>query len=129
VGVEYRLNKEAFEKMPLTITKSPQEIEKELGRMMELLLIFEVMVWERLFWDKFNFFLDQIGDDRVEEKKRLTREWKANCWKRLVPPMHAAVKRFADVDMPVTDKVILQENVGKQWGSYNGQLFEGVEKP
>ena len=36
-------------------------------------------------------FLAQIGNDRVEEKERLTKEWwKANFWKRLNTQMHAA---------------------------------------
>ena len=73
-------------------------------------------------------FLDQIGKYRVEEKERLTREWRANCWKRLNPQMHAALKRFADLD-DMEDKDMFLESLGRQWALSISQLFEGVEKP
>ena len=128
MGVEYRVNKKAVEKRPAT--KSPEEIEKLLCSeryLMELLLLYEVKKWEELFWDKLKAFLDQIGNDRVEEKERLTREWRADCWKRLNPQMHAAVKRLADFDTTgMTDK---DRFLGERWASSISQLFEGVEKP
>src|SRR5882762_7161989 len=105
MGVEYRVNKQAVEKMPGT--KSPEEIKLMLQwewYHMELLLLCEMIEWEQLFWNKFKFFLDQVGD-RVEEKERLTREWKSNCWRRLNPQMHAALKRSAD---PRVDKIQLE---------------------
>ena len=84
MGVAYRVDMEAVEKVPTT--QSLEEIEEMWGLerySMELLLVWEVRQWEQLFWDKFKAFLDQIGNDRVAEKERLTREWRANCWKRL----------------------------------------------
>jgi hypothetical protein len=63
---------------------------------MEMLLVYEVIDWEQLFWNKFEAFLDQI--DRVEVKERLTREWRADCWKRLNRQMHAAEKRSPNFD-------------------------------
>ena len=82
--VEYRVNKQAVEKEPAAY--SDEEIEDNerlliLERfLMEMLLICEVKEWELLFWKKLKAsLLDQIGDDRVEEKERLTREWRADC--------------------------------------------------
>ena len=50
------------------------------------------------------------------------REWKANCWKRLKPLMHAALKRMEDVDvMKVNLKDLLLDNV---WASSIRRLFE-----
>ena len=83
-GVEYRVNRKAVEKWPAT--KSPEEVKEMLGwdqYYMERLLVCEVREWEQLFWNKFKAFLDKIDNDRVEEKVRLTREWKADCWRRL----------------------------------------------
>ena len=98
MGVDYRVNEQAAEKKPAT--KLPVEIEEMLcweQYFMELLLLCEVMEWEHLFWSKLETLLDQIGNDRVEEKERLRREWRANCWKRLNSQMHAAQKRWADL--------------------------------
>ena len=125
MGVEYRVNKQAVGKRPAT-TKSLKEIEELLFMeqyMMELLLLYEVKEWERLFWNKLKVFLDQIGKDRVEEKERLTREWRANCWKRLNTQKHAALKRF------VKDKDRIPPNflLDHQWESSISQLFKGVE--
>ena len=119
-GVEYRVDKQAVEKKPAT--KLPDEIEGMLLRekfLMEMLLVYEVNRWEALFWNKLEAFLDQIGNDRVEEKERVKREWRANCWKmRLNPQMQAAVKRWADL---VNDKNLLtkflSELLGKRWVS------------
>ena len=131
MGVEYRVNKQAVEKKPPT--KSPEEIEQVLcweQYFMELLLLCEVMEWEGLFWNSFKAFLDQIDNDRMEEKERLTREWRANSWKRLNTQMHAAQKRLADV---IKDKNWFVETFGdqfsKRWTSSISQVFEGVEKP
>ena len=91
--------------------------------MMELLLAYEVKEWELRFWNKFLAFLDQIGDDRLEVKERLLREWRANCWKRLNSQMQAAEKRLADVDN------YFLGHLSKQWASSISQFIEGVEKP
>ena len=74
-----------------------------------------------------NAFLDQISNDRVEEKERLTREWRANCWKRLNPQMHAAEKRLADFEK---DTYWFVKKLRDRWASSISQLFEleGVEK-
>ena len=123
LGVEYRVDKKAVEKRPGT--KSPEEVKEMLGReqyFMELLLVYEVREWEQFFWNKFKGFLiyrDKI--DRVE-KERLTREWKANCWKRLNLQMHAAQKRMVDVNVMEYYK----ETLGEQWASSIRQLSEGV---
>ena len=134
---EYRVNKQAVEKKHET--KSPEEIEQMLIReqcLMELLLLHEVMGWEQLFWNKFEAFLDAIGNDRVEEKERLTREWRANCWKRLNPQMHAAQKRMAVLDTMkgnvwsldfLGGRVWFLNFFDKQWASSISQLIEGVE--
>ena len=61
--------------------------------MMELFLIYETMGLELLFWNKFKAFRVQIDNDQVEVKGRLSREWRADCWKRLNPQMHAARKK------------------------------------
>jgi len=95
MGAEYRVNKQAVENKPAT--KSPEQIKKMLfweAYAMALLLLCEVNEWEELFWNRFKAFLDQIGNDRVEEKERLTREWRANCWRRLKAQMHAAEKNL-----------------------------------
>ena len=126
LGLEYRVNKQAVEKE--LETKSEQEIKEMLGLeqyYMELLLVYEVRGWEQLFWNHFKAFLDQIDNDRVEEKERLRREWRANCWMRLDPQMHAALRRLADLD----DKGFLLEILDDQWTKTIGQFFEGVEKP
>ena len=78
--------------------------------------------WEQLFWDKFQAFLVKNGKYRVEEKERLTREWRANCWKRLNPQMHAALKRTADFQR-------LLETLGEEWALSISQFFEGVDNP
>ena len=128
-SVEYRVNNKAVEKKPAT--KSLEEIEEMLGReqrYMELLLVYEVREWEKLFWNKFKAFLNQMDNDRVDEKERLTREWKTNCWKRLTPQMHAAMKRIADVQY-MEDKKWFLEYLDKQWALSISQLFEGVDNP
>ena len=127
MGVEYRVNQKADEKKPGTKTR--EEVNKMLVRerlYMELLLIYEVRGWEQLFWDKFQVFLVKIGNDRVEEKKRLTREWRANCWKRLNHQMHAALERMADGD-DIKNKNAFLEYLGEEWAKSIRQLFEGVK--
>ena len=124
-GVEYRVDKQAVAKMPAT--KTPEEVNKMLGweqYYMERLLIYEVRGWEWLFWDKFKAFLVKIDNDRVEEKERLTREWRANCWKRLNTQMHAALKRMANVDKDLNLK-----SLGEEWELSISQHFEGIENP
>ena len=57
------------------------ELEKLLideWRLMELLLVYEVESWEEQLWERRRLF---VGGS--PEKERLTREWRANCWKRL----------------------------------------------
>ena len=128
-GVEYRVNQKTDEKKPAT--KSPEEVNEMLGReqyFMELLLVCEVREWEQLFWNKFKAFLDQIGNDRVEEKERLTREWRTNCWRRLNPQMHAALRRMAEVD-EILYKTWFLESLGDRWAVSISQFFEGVENP
>ena len=129
--VEYRVNKQAVEKK---WTKLPEEIEEVLFSewcLMELLLLYEVMEWERLFWNRFKAFLDQIqvANDRVgvEVKERWTREWRAHCWKRLNPQMQAAVERLVDL---VKDKgwsgwFLKVPSLSKRWASSISQLIEG----
>ena len=126
IGVEYRVDKKAVEKMPAT--KTPEEVNEMLGweqYFMELLFLCEVREWEKLFWDKFQAFLVEIGKYRMEEKERLTREWRANCWKRLNPQMDAALKRMTDVD-DIKDKDELLKVLGQKWASLISQLSEGV---
>ena len=128
-GAEYRVNKQAVEKK--SATKSPEKIEWLLFReqwLMELLLVYEVKGWEQLFWNKFKAFLNWIGNDRVEEKDRLTREWRANFWKRLNPQMRAAQIRLADFDTK-TDKCWFQGVLSDRWASSISQRFEGAEIP
>jgi hypothetical protein len=99
---EYRVNKQAFGRTPLTYSKEDiQNNEIRLVReryWMEMLLICEAKEWDLLFWNELKVFLNQIGNDRVEEKERLTREWRADCWRRLNPQMHAALKRWSEKD-------------------------------
>ena len=124
-GVTYRVNMEVVEKKPAT--KSP-EVKEVLGRdqyYMEQLLVYEVREWEKRFWNKFEAFLEKIDKDRMKEKERLTREWKANCWKRLNPQRHAALKRLADVDHIYKDEFL--ESLGEQWALSISHLFEGAE--
>ena len=118
-GVEYRVDKQVVEKKPAT--ESPEEIEEQLSWeqwMMELLLLYEVNEWEQLFWNKLKALLDQIANDRVEVKERLVREWRADCWKRLNPQMHAAEKRLAN-DKGIPDSVI------GRWALFISGFFEG----
>ena len=125
MGVEYRVNNQAVEK---PATKSPEWIEERLSfeqSLMELLLLYEMKAWEQLFWIKFKAFLDKIGNNRAEEKERLTREWRANSWKRLNLQVHAAQKRLADHTM--IDWFL--EDLGNWWASSISQLIEGVEIP
>ena len=130
--VEYRVDKQAAEMKP-AINLSKRMIEILLLNeqyLMDLLLLYEVNEWERVFWNKLQAFLDQIGKDRVEEKERLKREWRANCWRRLNPQMHAAQKRWADL---VKDDVLSTKYLGgwlsNWWASSISQLFGGVEIP
>ena len=128
-GVEYRVDKQAVEKKPATTPS--EKVNRMLGRewhAMEVLLVCEVREWEERFWNKFEAFLAKIGNDREEEKERLTREWRANCWKRLKPQMDAALKRMADVD-DFEDKDKALEILGDEWTSCIRQFFEGVENP
>ena len=123
--VEYRVDKKAVGKKPAT--KSPEEVKEMLSLEkygMELLLVYEVREWEKLFWHEFKAFLGKIGNGREEEEGRLTKEWKANCWKRLDKQKLAALKRMADVDMENKDGFV--EYLGEQWVSIS-QLFEGVD--
>ena len=130
MGVEYRVNKKV-EKKPAS--KSPEGVNEMLSLeqyCMELLLVVEVREWEELFWDKFKAFLDQIANDRVEEKERLTREWRANCWKRLNPQMHSALKRMADVDdMKDKHEDSALKSLNEQWAYSISLLVEGVDNP
>ncbi|KAF8799342.1 hypothetical protein BYT27DRAFT_7201879 [Phlegmacium glaucopus] len=119
MGVQYRVDKQAVEKKPAT------ELSE---REMELLLLYEVKEWEQRFWNKLKDVLDQIGNNRVEEKERLTREWRANRWKRLNPQMHAAEKRLADLDKDSRwDRP--REKIQRGWASLISQSFEGVKTP
>ena len=94
---------------------------------MEVLLVCEVREWEKLFWNKFKAFLVQISRYRVEEKERSTREWRANCWKRLNTQMiQAALKRMTDVD-DMEDKDMELKYLSGEWASSISQLFEGVK--
>ena len=129
IGVEYRIDMQAVEKMPAT--KSLEEVKEMLDReqyYMELLLVWEVREWEQRFWNKFKAFLVEIGKYRVEETERLTREWRANCWKRLKPQMHAALKRMADVGYSEYNDLFLKF-LGEQWALSISQRFEGVDNP
>ena len=116
MGLEYRVNMQTVEKKFATKSQEANQAIQKIGReqyYMELLLVCEVREWEQLFWNKFKTFLDQIDNDRVEEKERFTREWRSNCWKRLNPQMHAALKRLADVDMEDGD--LLLDFLGEDW--------------
>ena len=122
MGVEYRVDKQAVETKPI---KTPDQVKEMLGQeqcAMELLLVCEVRKWEQLFWNKFESFLVQISKYRVGETERLTREWKANCWKRLNKQMDAAQKRMADVDM-------VSSWIGNEWAACISQFFEEVQNP
>ena len=121
-GVEYRVDNQVAEKKPAT--KSPRDIEKLLSveqyYVMEVLLQYEVNEWEQLFWNRLKALLDQIGNDRVEVKDRLTREWRANCWRRLNFQMHAAEERLSHRKGYV-------DAVNRRWTSSISRFFEGVE--
>ncbi|KAF8799324.1 hypothetical protein BYT27DRAFT_7201846, partial [Phlegmacium glaucopus] len=130
MGVEYRVDKQAVEKKSAT-ELSEREMERRLfweHYLMELLLVYEVEEWEQLFWNKLKNVLDQVGNDRVEEKERLTREWRADCWKRLNPQMHAAEKRLADLDKGNRWDGT-REKMQRGWASLISQFFEGVKTP
>ena len=68
--VEYRVDMQAVEKKPAT--KIPEEVK------------------ETLSWEQYYMEVLLVCE---EEKEKLTREWRANCWKRLNPQMHAALKK------------------------------------
>ena len=87
---------------------------------MELLLVYEVKEWEQLFWTKFKAFLNRIENDRVEEKERLAREWRADCWKRLNSQMLAAQKRFAKGTNSIPIRLA---NLAEPWASFISQFF------
>ena len=128
VGVEYRDEIRTHQKKPAT--ELPGEIKEMLDReqyYMERLLVYEVREWEQLFWDKFEAFLVKIGNYRAEETERLTKEWRADCQRRLNPQMHAALRRMADVDMQYKDEFL--EDLGEQWANSISQFFEGVDNP
>ena len=131
--VEYRVNKQAVQDEKEPATKLTEGMEWLLvweQYLMELLLIYEVKEWEELFWNKLKAFLDQIGNDRVEEKERLTREWRADCWKRLNPLMRAAGKRVTfDKILGMPSITSPRQIVKWWWASSISQFFEGVEKP
>ena len=131
--VEYRVDKQRVEKE--SATESPEEIEEQLSWeeeqlswerwMMELLLIYEVNEWEQLFWNKLKALLDRIGNDRVEVKERLMREWTADCWRRLNSQIQAAEKRLAGLKgYPFED---ILGAVRELWASSISRFFEGVE--
>ena len=131
--VEYRVNKQVVEKKPANLPEEVEEVLFSERCLMELLLLYEVVEWERLFWNRFKTFLGkiQVGNARVgvEVKERWMRDWRANCWKRLCPQMHAAVKRLADL---VKDKgwsgwFLKIPALQERWASSISQLFEGIE--
>ena len=129
--VEYRVDnlKQAALKKPATNLPDDIYMEDQLvleRGVMELMLLYEVMEWEQIFWNRLKALLDEIGNDRVEVKERLTREWRADCWRRLNPQMHAAEKRLADYK---SESVAILRTVNRQWASSISQLFEGVEIP
>jgi hypothetical protein len=57
----------------------------------------------------------------VELKERLTREWRADCWKRLNSQMLAAQKRLAAIN-------INKDLIIREWASSISRFFEGVER-
>ena len=124
-GVEYRVDNQAVEK---PATKSPWDMERQLIEetvVMELLLVYEVNEWEQLFWNKLKALLDQIGNDRVEVKERLTREWRADCWKRLNSQKHAVEKWLGNYK---TQYTYILRAVSKRWAALSiSQFFEGVD--
>ena len=127
--VKYRVNKQAVEKKIATYSK--EEIQWNEGRqveerlLMERLLICEVNKWEQLFWNKLKSFLDQIGNGRAEEEQRLKREWRANYWKRLNSQMHAALKRWSDIENIESHH---KRTLRREWESSISQLFEVVPR-
>ena len=125
MGAEYRVDKQTVEKKPAT--KPPEEIDRQLiweQRIMELLLVYEVNEWEQLFWTRFKSLLDRIGNDQVEVKERLTREWRADCWRRLNSQLHAAQKRLADEG---NNNIGVFGTVNERWTSSINRFFQGVE--
>ena len=131
MGVEYRVDKQAAEKKPAMKLPEMDDLLLREHYMMDLLLLYEVNEWEWLFWNKLKAFLDQIDSRRVEEKERLEREWRADCWRRLDTQMHAAQKRWDDLVTGKNDDWFVKnfgKELGKRWASSISQLFEGVEK-
>ena len=65
--VGYRVDKKEVEQTPAV--RSAFELERVVSEqlLMELLLLYEVMAWEKLFRKIFRTFLEKIGRDRVEE--------------------------------------------------------------
>ena len=131
MGVEYRVNRQAVETKATKLLEDIEELLFWEQYLMELLLVYEVNEWEQLFWDKFKAFRDQIGNDRVDVKERLSREWRADCRKRLTTQMRAAKKRLADFKFDNIDKEYYSFVVGEWWTSSISQfqVFDGVEEP
>ena len=130
IGVDYRVDEKAAEKPAINLPKwKIEQLLLDEHYFMDLLLLYEVNEWERLFWNKLHAFLDQIGNDRVEEKERLKREWRADCWRRLNPQMQAAQKRWALVKDNDWLAEPLGVYLGERWASSISQLFGGVENP
>ena len=125
-GVEFRVDKQAVENLKKPATISLEDVLGKEQYFMELLLVCEVREWEKLFWIKFKAFLVKIGKYRLEEKERLAREWRANCWRRLNPQMDAALKRLANVD-DMEDKDLFLESLGRQWALSISLLFDGAD--
>jgi hypothetical protein len=76
---------------------------------MEMLLVYEADKWEGQLWDATRGF---ICSDEVQEKERVEREWKANCWKRLDANIRAMDARM---EAAQANAKVASNNLSREW--------------
>jgi hypothetical protein len=86
----------------------------EERRCMEKLLCYEVEAWAGQLWISRKAFVHSCQD---QEKERLRREWKANCWKRMDSNIRAMDARMEAAKMEAL------ENAGKSTDHDNDDDF------
>lgn len=99
---------------------------------MEKLLVYEVERWEFQLQDKMKNLLDTLGRDKVLEKKRLEKEWRANCWKRLNTDICAMEARMNMAKMGLDARTkgettrrweLIHNNIREVWQSFMEQAI------
>jgi hypothetical protein len=85
-------------------------------RWMEILLVYELERWEEQLWERRKGF---VGAYSAQEKQRLAREWRGNCWKRLDATIRAMDARI-DAAGPKANSNEHDINISGKWRDTRG---------